>query len=145
MADITGDKIRELLSDPKNIELIANIAGSGLLGGLVPTSSAQQKVTDDIPEQPASSIAEDVLPKTDTDSLPQSVDALSGISSLPDFPGKSPLGGLTGASDKRIALLKAIKPYVSDSKKERVDGLVKAISIAGVLSGYTGFLFGNKS
>ena len=50
-------------------------------------------------------------------------------------------GGGIG-SDKRIALLKAIKPYVSDEKKQRVDGLVKAISVAGILNNYKGGLFG---
>ena len=54
------------------------------------------------------------------------------------FPGMSGIG-----SDKRIALLKAIKPYISDSKKERVDGLVRAISVAGILNNYKGGLFGN--
>ena len=50
---------------------------------------------------------------------------------------------LSGASgDKRIALLKAIKPYVSDAKKERVDGLVRAISVAGLLNNYKNGLFG---
>lgn len=145
MADITGDKIRELLSDPKNIELIANIAGSGLLGGLAPTSAAPQKVSDNTPEQSVIPKSEDVLTETDTVSSLESVPALSGVLPTSDLSGKSPLGALSGTSDKRIALLKAIKPYVSDSKKERVDGLVKAISIAGVLSGYTGFIFGNKS
>ena len=48
MADITSDKIRQLLSDPKNIELIAGIAGSmggngGLLGAL---SGSDQKEND---------------------------------------------------------------------------------------------------
>lgn len=145
MAEITGDKIRELLSDPKNIELIANIAGSGLLGGLVPTSASPQKAPDATPEQPAIPETEDIAAVTDTVSLSESIPTLSGVPPISDFSGKSPLGALSGTSDKRIALLKAIKPYVSDSKKERVDGLVKAISIAGVLSGYTGFIFGNKS
>ena len=145
MADITGDKIRELLSDPKNIELIANIAGSGLLSGMAPAASQAQKEPDDISERQVTAETEEVAAGTDTVSLPENIPALSQISSLPDFSAKSSLGALSGTSDKRIALLKAIKPYVSDSKKERVDGLVKAISLAGVLSGYTGGLFGNKS
>ena len=48
-----------------------------------------------------------------------------------------------GAGDRRVALLNAIRPYVSNSKRERVDGLVKAISVAGILNTYTGGLFGN--
>ena len=62
-----------------------------------------------------------------------------------NLPGNSLAGMLAGGgigSDKRIALLKAIKPYVNDEKKQRVDGLVKAISVAGILNNYKGGLFG---
>lgn len=45
-------------------------------------------------------------------------------------------------ADRRIALLNAIRPYVGESKRARVDGLVKAIGAAEVLSSYTGGLIG---
>lgn len=144
MADISSDKIRQLLSDPKNIELIAGLAGSmngGLLGALAGNGKAEsskiQNKNDDVKEV---SDFTDNSDKTIQDSEENEVPASSfegGVPSLPSFPGMS-IG-----SDKRIALLKAIKPYISDSKKERVDGLVRAISIAGILNNYKGGLFGN--
>ena len=145
MADISSDKIRQLLSDPKNIELIAGLAGSmngGLLGALAGNRNAEsskiQNKNDDVKEV---SDFTDNSDKTIQDSEENEVPVSSfegGVPSLPSFPGMSGIG-----SDKRIALLKAIKPYISDSKKERVDGLVRAISVAGILNNYKGGLFGN--
>ena len=67
--------------------------------------------------------------------------AASGI--LPS----APLGTLgafpeKGTPDRRITLLKAIRPYVNDAKKERVDGLVRALSVAGLLNNYKNTLLG---
>lgn len=149
MADISSDKIRQLLSDPKNIELIAGLAGSmngGLLGALAGStagknadSSGNHNENNDIKEvseftdnseKMASSSEENAVPVSSFD---------GDVPSFPSFQGfPSGIG-----SDKRIALLKAIKPYISDSKKERVDGLVRAISVAGILNNYKGGLFGN--
>ncbi len=147
MADISSDKIRQLLSDPKNIELIAGIAGSmngGLLGALTGNTadrntdtSENQKQSKDIPE--VSDFIDNSEKTATSDENAISAAAFSG-SALPSFP---PISGMAGInSDKRIALLKAIKPYISDSKKERVDGLVRAISVAGILNNYKGNLFG---
>ena len=135
MADITSDKIRQLLSDPKNIELIAGIAGSmggngGLLGAL---SGSGQKENDT-----GKGSMDGVSNNDFTDNAQNEIQT----SSFPDLSRSFTPAVNNISSDKRIALLKAIKPYISDSKKERVDGLVKAISVAGILSNYKGGLFG---
>jgi hypothetical protein len=97
MSDVSSDRIKEILANPENLNLIASIAG-GLSG----------KKDENIPAENKAEISEKKVP-----------------------PIMNPVG-----TDKRIALLNAIKPYVSERKKERVDGLVKAISVAGLINNY---------
>ncbi|MBP5245465.1 MAG: hypothetical protein J6036_03315 [Clostridia bacterium] len=100
MSDVSSERIKELLSNPENLNLIASIAG-GLSG----------KKNENAPDESKAvfQAAEEELPPAKTTSA---------------------------ITDKRIALLNAIKPYVSERKRERVEGLVKAISIAGLISNY---------
>ncbi|MBO4343812.1 MAG: hypothetical protein J5844_04050 [Clostridia bacterium] len=102
MSDVSSEKIRELLNNPENLNLIASIAG-GLSG----------KKNENAPDGNKDGIAEK------EEALPMKIPALA---------------------DKRIALLNAIKPYVNERKKERVEGLVKAISIAGLISNYRDYI-----
>lgn len=210
MSDISSDRIREFMSDPKNIELIAGLAASlggsglsglsGLLGGggnnknasggaescafagetagdyaANPPSSRQNAQSaqntgaysgEFIGERSGGNAGSPMGGNSgnSTNSGNNGDSGSNGDSSLPvmaqpqinsadaavvpagsNLPGNSLAGMLAGGgigSDKRIALLKAIKPYVSDEKKQRVDGLVKAISVAGILNNYKGGLFG---
>lgn len=215
MSDISSDRIREFMSDPKNIELIAGLAASlggsglsglsGLLGGGGNNKNASggaesgayagETARDYAANPPSSRQNTQSAQNTggysgeftgersggnagspmggNTGNTGNSGDigniGSNGDSSLPvmaqpqinsadaavvpagsNLPGNSLsannlAGMLAGGgigSDKRIALLKAIKPYVSDEKKQRVDGLVKAISVAGILNNYKGGLFG---
>lgn len=204
MSDISSDRIREFMSDPKNIELIAGLAASlggsglsglsGLLGGGGNNKNASGgaescafagETARDYAANPPSS-RQNTQSAQNTggysgeftgersggnagspmggNSGNSTNSGNNGDSSLPvmaqpqinsadaavvpagsNLPGNSLAGMLAGGgigSDKRIALLKAIKPYVNDEKKQRVDGLVKAISVAGILNNYKGGLFG---
>lgn len=219
MSDISSDRIREFMSDPKNIELIAGLAASlggsglsglsGLLGGGGNNKNASggaesgayagETAGDYAANPPSSRQNAQSAQNTggysgeftgersgvhsggnagspmggnsgnSTNSGNNGNIGSNGDSSLPvmaqpqinsadaavvpagsNLPGNSLsannlAGMLAGGgigSDKRIALLKAIKPYVNDEKKQRVDGLVKAISVAGILNNYKGGLFG---
>ena len=210
MSDISSDRIREFMSDPKNIELIAGLAASlggsglsglsGLLGGGGNNKNASggaesgayagETARDCAANPPSSRQNAQSAQNTggysgeftgersggnagspmggnsgnSTNSGNNGDSGSNGDSSLPvmaqpqinsadaavvpagsNLPGNSLAGMLAGGgigSDKRIALLKAIKPYVNDEKKQRVDGLVKAISVAGILNNYKGGLFG---
>ena len=210
MSDISSDRIREFMSDPKNIELIAGLAASlggsglsglsGLLGGggnnknasggaescafagetardyaANPLSSRQNAQSaqntggysgEFTGERSGGNAGSPMGGKTgntgnsgDTGNIGSNGDSSLPVMAQPqinsadaavvpagsNLPGNSLAGMLAGGgigSDKRIALLKAIKPYVNDEKKQRVDGLVKAISVAGILNNYKGGLFG---
>lgn len=118
--DISSEKIAELLKNPDVVSMIATMA-SGL----------KSDGTDSVKDIRVDAPKDDIL---------QSQDKAGDIELTSDK--ALPIIQKTSATDKRIALLQAIKPYINDDKRKRVDSLVKAIGVAGILYNYTGG-FGN--
>lgn len=133
MSDISSDRIKSLLSDPKNIELIASIAQGFGIGN---TSKSEDVTENTIKKEQTRPIEADATENT-LESESEKMPALAENF----LSGSSGFGMPNTNKDKRIALLNAIKPYISSSKQEKVDGLVKAISVAGILNNYKGGLF----
>lgn len=151
MADISSEQIKALLSNPETLERIASMVesfgGSGLsqlLAGSTPESSAPESDVLPQKEPENAALSESSVPPT----KPHAPEAQEAAAMLPAASGISPsapLGALLsgkGTPDRRITLLKAIRPYVNDAKKERVDGLVRALSVAGLLNNYKNTLLG---
>ena len=151
MADISSEQIKALLSNPETLERIASMVesfgGSGLsqlLAGSAPESSAPESDVLPQKEPENAALSESSVPPT----KPHAPEAQEAAAMLPAASGISPsapLGALLsgkGTPDRRITLLKAIRPYVNDAKKERVDGLVRALSVAGLLNNYINTLLG---
>lgn len=151
MADISSEQIKALLSNPETLERIASMVesfgGSGLsqlLAGSAPESSAPESDVLPQKEPENAALSESSVPPT----KPHAPEAQEAAAMLPAASGISPsapLGALLsgkGTPDRRITLLKAIRPYVNDEKKERVDGLVRALSVAGLLNNYKNTLLG---
>lgn len=151
MADISSEQIKTLLSNPETLERIASMVesfgGSGLsqlLAGSAPESSAPESDVLPQKEPENAALSESSVPPT----KPHAPEAQEAAAMLPAASGISPsapLGALLsgkGTPDRRITLLKAIRPYVNDAKKERVDGLVRALSVAGLLNNYKNTLLG---
>ena len=151
MADISSEQIKALLSNPETLERIASMVesfgGSGLsplLAGSAPESSAPESDVLPQKEPENAALSESSVPPT----KPHAPEAQEAAAMLPAASGISPsapLGALLsgkGTPDRRITLLKAIRPYVNDAKKERVDGLVRALSVAGLLNNYKNTLLG---
>lgn len=151
MADISSEQIKALLSNPETLERIASMVesfgGSGLsqlLAGSAPESSAPKSDVLPQKEPENAALSESSVPPT----KPHAPEAQEAAAMLPAASGISPsapLGALLsgkGTPDRRITLLKAIRPYVNDAKKERVDGLVRALSVAGLLNNYKNTLLG---
>ena len=114
--EISNEKISELLQNPEIVGMIASLAS-----GFSQNTQDSAPKEEDSKEQNAESTA---LIKSEQSEMPM------------EFPIPRQ------HSDKRIALLQAIKPYINDTKKDKVDSLVKAIGVAGILSSYTGGMFG---
>ena len=151
MADISSEQIKALLSNPETLERIASMVesfgGSGLsqlLAGSAPENSAPESDVLPQKEPENAALSESSVPPT----KPHAPEAQEAAAMLPAASGISPsapLGALLsgkGTPDRRITLLKAIRPYVNDAKKERVDGLVRALSVAGLLNNYKNTLLG---
>ena len=151
MADISSEQIKALLTNPETLERIASMVesfgGSGLsqlLAGSAPESSAPESDVLPQKEPENAALSESSVPPT----KPHAPEAQEAAAMLPAASGISPsapLGALLsgkGTPDRRITLLKAIRPYVNDAKKERVDGLVRALSVAGLLNNYKNTLLG---
>jgi hypothetical protein len=115
--EISNDKISELLNNPEIVGMIASLA-SGFSKDAPGNKSEISELPEDFSENSQKAF-EDVQPEIPSDILPP-----------------------RNYSDKRIALLQAIKPYISDTKKGKVDSLVKAIGVAGILNTYSGTLLG---
>ena len=137
MSEISADKIKELLSNPKSIELIASLAGNMGIGNIISGTNSD----DSAKKSDESSLSDQDL-KINNES--STINDNDGVLAVSNFPAGLTDGNKMFMDDKRITLLKAIKPYVNDSKKERLDGLVKAISVAGMLNNYAGGLFGKN-
>ncbi len=146
MNDISSEQIKALLSKPETLERIASMVESFGGGGL------SQVLADNAPEndvQPQNEAKNTVLPASAGTQSEKTalLEELAGTPAANGISPSAPLGTLgafpeKGTSDRRITLLKAIRPYVNDAKKERVDGLVRALSVAGLLNNYKNTLLG---
>ncbi len=151
MADISSEQIKALLSNPETLERIASMVesfgGSGLsqlLAGSAPESSAPESDVLPQKEPENAALSESSVPPTKPHA-PEAQEAAAMLSAASGISPSAPLGALLsgkGTPDRRITLLKAIRPYVNDAKKERVDGLVRALSVAGLLNNYKNTLLG---
>lgn len=146
MNDISSEQIKALLSKPETLERIASMVESFGGGGLSQVLAGNAPENDVQPQNEAKNTVLSASAGTQSEKTalleePAGTPAASGISP------SAPLGTLgafpeKGTSDRRITLLKAIRPYVNDAKKERVDGLVRALSVAGLLNNYKNTLLG---
>lgn len=130
MADFS-DKINELLSNPETLSKIMQIAkGLNLGGGTKSEETTTTAEVNAVVEAPAVSVEG----KSDGGSSP-----VSGLASLLSSGNAlSALGSLNTGTDKRITLLKAIKPFIAEHKHKRVDNIITAISISGALGSLKG-------
>ncbi len=119
--DITPEKITEILSDPQKISMISSIIGSMNLQedaakeNTIKTETAH--VSDDTQNE-----------KNETDEINDDIPVSSIVNILPKLSTSS-----SGVYNERINLLKAVRPFLSDSRKQKVDSLVKALGAASVI------------
>ncbi len=107
-----GDKIREILNDPEAMGKIMQIAS-----GLAPSKEGQgenpQPGGQGGGEKPVSALG----------SLAQTISPLGALG-----------GGMTG--DRRIALLSSLRPLIKEEKRQKLDNIKTAFTIANLLGNY---------
>ena len=126
-----SDKVNELLSNPEALAKIMQIAqnigiGTGETQKAAPAmASPEQSQEAPIKAAPAPAV-QAAAPASD------GLGALSGL--LGNASALAPLLSGTASSDRRVALLKALKPFMTDAKQKRVDNVISAISISSTLN-----------
>ncbi len=117
-----ADKLSEVLADPARLahlaKMASSLAGSGLLDGIAGT----------VPEGDARSSAEQAIPRD--------ADAQAGLPppevigrATPRVDSGNRLPPITG---RHAALLKALKPYLGEQKRERVDRMLQLLQLADI-------------
>ena len=102
---------------------------TGILSSMGMNSSKASDIPEDIPPKDSEgsiSIPPEIMAK-----LPQMMSALSGISGISKKEGSSP--SPTGKDSQRSALLKALRPYLSERRRSVIDGMLGMESVAKVL------------
>ena len=112
-SDIT-EKLNEVLSDPEKLSQVMAIVNAFRAG--------------DAPKDPVS---------TDADSPPQPDEAAAAPASLP-LPASRQGSHVKG--DKRVGLLLALKPYLSAPRAEKVDKILRIISLGEVAGQFKNLL-----
>jgi hypothetical protein len=130
MDGLFNDKLKNILSDPDALKSIMSIAQA--LGGPKSEPDVKEQETENVAESHEST---EVLSRQ-PDEKPDLLQISSAASMLDGIK-------LKGDSDSKIQLLLSIKPFLNDKKKSRVDGLVKALGAARIISSYKDINFFN--
>ena len=102
---------------------------TGILSSMGMNSSKASDTPEDMPQKDSEgsiSIPPEIMAK-----LPQMMSALSGISGISKKEESSP--SPTGKDSQRSALLKALRPYLSERRRSVIDGMLGMESVAKVL------------
>ena len=144
----SNDKLSALLSNPESLKLLAGIAKS-VLGSGKPAESAPERVS---PSDAGQNTAADVneAHETTTDRAEENYADSQVRETSYENDGRS---GSSGAAlnanaviaapkkssfDERADLLRSIKPYLKEERRDKVDSIVKALDIAKLINNYTG-------
>ena len=117
-----GNSPSGFLGSPQFSEMLGKVlANEELMGAL--RSVAGSSVVDEPP--PATEVKQETLPNDMMKRLPEIMSVLGPVMSGKD--------GSIRSDDKRSCLLRAIKPYVNDSRREAIEYMIKFSAIAEVL------------
>lgn len=103
-----SEMLQSVLSDPETMKKLMNVAG-GIMGGNSPSEAS--------PVSAGQSSSDEVEESSD---IGAAATSLKGLFS--DSVGKP-------GNDERIALVKAIRPYLSESRRQTADGILNLMKI----------------
>ena len=113
--DGLGEALNNILSNPQMMSIISGLAQK--LKGESEESGGQITALEE---------KEDVPAPTSTKNLPEAIGALAPLLS-------NELRNKARTDDKRACLLRALKPYMSDGRKEAIEYIIKISMISDVL------------
>ncbi|MDD4125106.1 MAG: hypothetical protein PHW77_05205 [Eubacteriales bacterium] len=119
-----GDKIREILGDPQAMEKIMQI-----VSGLSPPQGTTQT-------QPGADTSSSVPTSAAPPSLGNISSALSALTGKSGLDSLAALSPTAASGDRRIALLSTLRPLLREEKRQKLDNLKTAFTIANVLGNF---------
>ena len=113
--------------------LISSVLQNPEITGILSSMGMNSRKASDTPEDipPKNSEGSISIPPEIMAKLPQMMSALSGISGISKKEESSP--SPTGKDSQRSALLKALRPYLSERRRSVIDGMLGMESVAKVL------------
>lgn len=124
--DSFSDKLKTVLNDPESMAKIAELAknfAGGKNAAPPPTENASNEVAESVP-----SVAGAVPP-------PREPSGLGGAFDLIRSPAiAEALQMLHNGSRERVALLQAMRPFVRDEKKEKLDKIIQTMKTLDLIS-----------
>ncbi|MBE6623809.1 MAG: hypothetical protein E7621_06480 [Ruminococcaceae bacterium] len=115
-----NEKLKNILSDPESVKSLLSIASA---------FGSQKSQREDASEETA---------KTEETAFEASAINDENIQNQLNITDtfSSAIPSISSGNDDRIKLLLSIKPFLNEKKKSRVDGLVKALGAARIISSY---------
>jgi len=128
--DDMAEKIASMLNDPESMEGIKAMAQQFM------SANNKSEKPDERHVRPESAVRHERHVRPESTVRPES--SVRQDSSMPSADDLSGIMNLLGAfknteTDERSALLLALKPHLSDKRKERVDGAVKIMKLVKLL------------
>ncbi len=115
-----NEKLKNILSDPESVKSLLSIASA---------FGSQKSHSEEVLEEPVKT-AEEAFETSDIneENIQNQQNIVNAFSSS--------IPNISSGNDDRIKLLLSIKPFLNDKKRTRVDGLVKALGAARIISSY---------
>ena len=133
--DSFSDKLKTVLSDPESMEKIAQIAkgfaASAPSGASVPQNPSFSPDRGETPEEPVSG----ALPSPAFANGPYGENGAGGVGELLRSPAiAGALKLLNEGSRERVALLQAMRPFVREEKKAKLDNILQTMKMLDLIS-----------
>ncbi len=114
--DDVSSKLSEILNDPQSMERVRQMAETLFANGQEPAASTT-----------------DTAPKSESASAP-AADALTGLLGEVDIGSVTALlSRLKNTDDERVRLIMALRPHLSEKRRERADNAIKILKLIDLL------------
>ncbi|NLN55528.1 MAG: hypothetical protein GX148_04410 [Clostridiales bacterium] len=117
-----GDKLRDILNDPAAMEKIMQIVSGLSNQQSTPAFNQNAEYTPPPPPPPAGN--------------PSLLSGLSGFGGKSGLDSLAALAPALGGGDKRLALLSTLRPLLREEKRQKLDNLKTALTIAGIIGNF---------
>ena len=130
MEEDFAEKVRKLLSDPESVAKIKQIADGFSANG----TSAEK--TPSAPAENAAPAEAVQAVETPTPAIPDPPVPAAQVPPKTELPSSIKLSTLNSSKEEKLALLRSVKPFLKEGRREKVDSMIRMISVASLLTGF---------